>query len=192
MRHTLHFVGQMARHFRQTGAVVPSSSRLGRAMALALDPVPEAAVIVELGAGGGAVTSELLALHPQARLIAIENNPSFAARLRQRLPRVAVVEGCASDLSQHLAELGIARHQLHAVVSGLPLLSLPEALVQQLLAALRNTLLPTRLFVQFTYSGRAFGRLPLHGFRLERRQRVWWNLPPAVVLRYARLADDAG
>lgn len=188
MRQTLHFIGQMARHSRRTGAVVPSSCRLARAMVHALGPLPPAAMLIELGAGSGAITGELLA-RPGLTVVAVESNPAFAARLRQACPSLAVVEGCASRLPEHLAALGIAPAAVHAVLSGLPFLSLPDALVAAILDAVRRVLVPGRRFVPFTYCGRAFRRLPLAGFRLLERRRVWWNLPPAQVYAYERTPD---
>jgi phosphatidylethanolamine/phosphatidyl-N-methylethanolamine N-methyltransferase len=188
VRQALHFLGQAATNFRQTGAIAPSSKRLARELAAAVGDVPPGAVIIELGPGSGCVTEALLRRHPGARILAVENNPSFARRLSERLPRAHVVEGCASALSAHLSTHGLARAEVAAVVSGLPLLSLPPDLVERICAAVREILLPGRRFVQFTYSARAFRRLHPVGFHQERLRRVWLNVPPAVVLPFVRHA----
>lgn len=191
VRQAIHFLGQAATHFRQTGAIAPSGPRLARQLALAVGPVPPGGLIIELGPGSGSVTEALRRRHPHADLLAIENNHSFARRLAERLPAVHVVEGCASALAAHLTRLGRRPDEVAAVVSGLPLLSLPPALVERIFAAVRDVLPPGRRFVQFTYSARAFRRLAPEGFRALPRRRVWLNMPPAVVLPFTRLDGAA-
>ncbi len=189
VRQAIHFLGQAATHFRQTGAIAPSSRRLARELALAVGEVQPGGVVIELGPGSGSVTEALRSCHPAAAVIAVENNPAFARRLSDRLPAVHVVQGCASALPDHLRHFGHQREQVVAVVSGLPLLSLPPDLVARIFDAVRDVLLPGRRFVQFTYSARAFRRLTPGGFRAEPRRRVWFNVPPAVVLPFTRMDD---
>jgi phosphatidylethanolamine/phosphatidyl-N-methylethanolamine N-methyltransferase len=191
VRQALHFLGQAAVHFRQTGAIAPSSRRLAHALAEAAGHVAPGEVIIELGPGSGIVTETLRRLHPQAVVLAVENNASFATRLSGRMPGVRVVHGCASRLPGHLQDLGLPEGGVAAVVSGLPLLSLPPDLVERIFAAVREVLAPGRRFVQFTYSARAFRRLAPLGFRAEPQRRVWLNVPPAVVLPFARMPDLA-
>lgn len=191
VRQAIHFLGQAATHFRQTGAIAPSSRRLARELALAVGDVPPGGVVIELGPGSGSVTEALRICHPAAAVIAVENNPAFARRLTDRLPAVHVVHGCASALPEHLRRFGHDRAQVVAVVSGLPLLSLPPDLVARIFDSVRDVLLPGRRFVQFTYSARAFRRLIPSGFHAEPRRRVWFNVPPAVVLPFTRMGDAA-
>lgn len=191
MRAALHFLGQAAVNFRQTGAIAPSSRRLARALADAVGEVPSGQVILELGPGSGIVTEALRRRHPGSVILAVENNPSFARRLSDRLPSVAVVHGCASALPEHLRRGGYRCDQVAAVVSGLPLLSLPDDLVGRVLAAVRLVLPPGRRFVQFTYLQSAFRRLDHGGFLAERPRRVWLNVPPAVILPFTRLPSAA-
>lgn len=186
IRQAIHFLGQAATHFRQTGAIMPSGRRLSRELAAAVGQVPPGGVIVELGPGSGAVTEALRRLHPQAVVLAIENNPAFANRLSERLPAVHVVHGCASAIPAHVRRIGRQHHEVAAVVSGLPLLSLPPELVGRILDAVREVLAPGRRFVQFTYSAKAFRRLTPAGFTAERHRRVWLNVPPAVVMPFTR------
>lgn len=191
VRQAIHFLGQAATHFRQTGAIAPSSRRLARELALAVGEVRPGGVVIELGPGSGSVTEALRTCHPAAAVIAVENNPAFARRLTDRMPAVHVVHGCASALPEHLRRFGHDREQVAAVVSGLPLLSLPPELVARILDSVRDVLLPGRRFVQFTYSARAFRRLTPSGFHAEPRRRVWFNVPPAVVLPFTRMGDAA-
>src|SRR5437660_2771540 len=135
VRETLLFLGQAVRHRRATGAVAPSGPALARAMAHAAGDVGEGEVLVELGPGTGVFTRELVWRFPQARVVAVEANGVFAGRLAGAVPGAAVVRGCASLLGDHLGGLGVAPERVAAVVSGLPILSLPGRLPRRGLAA---------------------------------------------------------
>ncbi len=187
MRETFAFLGQAVTRFRSTGAVVPSSRRLARAMAAEVGDLAPGAVIVELGPGTGVFTRELAQRFPDHRLVAVEFNHQFAAALRAQLPRVAVVEGCASQLADHLRRLGIDPGRVQAVVSGLPLLSLPRDLGDRILAAIRDTLPIGGRYVQFTYAKAPWRTRRPAGFTQSRARRVWVNFPPALVLPFVRV-----
>ncbi len=188
MRQTVRFIAQSLASFRTTGAVLPSSDKLARAVADAVPPLDRGAVIVELGPGTGVLTRELVRRFPRHHLVTVEFNPVFAERLRREMPEVETVTGCASRLRPILADLGIATEDVGAVVSGLPLLSLPRDLRLAIVDSVSDILSPGRRFVQFTYSKRAWRRNAPVGFRLEKTRRVWLNVPPACVLPFTRIA----
>ncbi|BBK45223.1 methyltransferase [Allostella vacuolata] len=166
------------------GSVWPSGRSLGRAMAAELDlSVPGA--IVELGAGTGPVTATLLQSGvPAERFYAVERDPALAAVLRQRFPSIRVLEGDAGELPALMRAEGV--EQLAAVVSCLPLVSLPRTLVRRVIEGAFDILHPDGRFIQFTYG--VVSPIPLRHFRLEARRvcRVWRNVPPAAVWRYTR------
>jgi phosphatidylethanolamine/phosphatidyl-N-methylethanolamine N-methyltransferase len=187
VRETFHFLGQMAKEWRTTGAVWPSGRRLAKAMANAVGHLEPGQVIIELGPGTGVFTRELLRRHPGHQVVAVEFNPAFAERLRHFAPGATVVEGCASRLSEHLAALGIGIDQVGAVVSGLPLLVLPKDLTGAILRSVSQVLPHGRRFVQFTYSKRSWRRFVLDGFHAENSRAIWLNFPPAVVMPFTRV-----
>jgi phosphatidylethanolamine/phosphatidyl-N-methylethanolamine N-methyltransferase len=119
--------------------------------------------------------------------VAIEANPVFAAHLARAVSGATVVTGCASRLDAHLAALGLGPTEVAAVVSGLPLLSLPRELPRRILAAVAGVLRPGRRYIQFTYAAWAWRRFDVAGFRGHPHRRVWWNLPPAFVLPFTRV-----
>jgi phosphatidylethanolamine/phosphatidyl-N-methylethanolamine N-methyltransferase len=185
MREALFFLGQYARQWRQTGAVAPSSPHLARAMAAQVGTLAPGDVILELGPGTGVFTRELIGRYPGHRVVAVEFNREFANRLRAALPAAIVVEGCASKLSEHIAAHAPGG-RVGAVVSGLPLLSLPKDLGAAILAAITDILPAGRAYVQFTYSQSAWrGHFP-QGFAAPTRRRVWMNIPPAVVMSFVK------
>jgi phospholipid N-methyltransferase len=132
---------------------------------------------VELGGGTGAVTEALLARGiPPERLVVIERAPTLAAVLRARFPRVQVVEGDA----MHLTDLLRGEEGIAAVVSGLPLRSLPPRVVAIIIRQVSEVLKPGGLFVQFTYHLRPQRSLSQR-FAAVSSRLVWGNLPPARV-----------
>jgi phosphatidylethanolamine/phosphatidyl-N-methylethanolamine N-methyltransferase len=183
---TITFVGQMASHWRETGALVPSGKRLARTMAGAIGHVGPDDVIVELGPGTGVFTQELLKNFPLNRVVAVEFNHAFVTRLQTTMPAATVIEGCASRLPELLAGTGVPVGKVAAVISGLPLLSLDRKLSESVIRAIATVLRPGGRYVQFTYSRRAWRKFDVPGFRPEPHHRVWLNVPPAVVMPFVR------
>lgn len=184
---TLQFLGQCAAHIRTTGAVAPSGRHLARAMVTAMGELRTGQVIVELGPGTGVFTREIRKRYPSHPVVAIEFNEMFAKTLRERMSDIHVVQGCASRTSLHLQELGYHKEQVGAVISGLPLLSLPRELGTAIFAAIADVLEPGRRYVQFTYSKRMWKKFQPPGFRFDQTRMVWLNVPPAVVMPFTRV-----
>ena len=166
----------------RTGAVMPSSKALARAMARYVDPRGTAPVI-ELGPGTGPVTEALVAhgVDP-ARLVLVEFNPDFCRLLRTRYPAATVVQGDAYRLRRLLR--ATLKEPAAAVVSSLPLLTKPLRTRLRLTADVMALTMPNAPFVQFTY-----GMLPpipktLAGIKAEASNVIWLNLPPARVWVY--------
>ncbi len=159
-------------------APTPSSPALARAIAAEVD-VARAGMVIELGPGTGVVTQALLqrGIHPD-RLIAIEQEPSFAQVMRRRFPQVQVCEGDALMFEDCL-ESGT---DIAAIVSGLPLLNFPLAARRSLLRRALAAQGMGGCFIQLSYSWRP----PVHpepGLRLGKKA-VWRNFPPAHVWTY--------
>jgi phosphatidylethanolamine/phosphatidyl-N-methylethanolamine N-methyltransferase len=186
MRHTLRFLGEVATHWRQTGALVPSSPRLARVLAQTVGDLRPDQVVIELGPGSGSITVALAERFARNRVVAVEFNERLADAVQRRCPRVEVVAGCASQLRQHLEERGIAPTQVGAVVSSLPLLVMPRELVEAIFRSVAEVTPTGARFLQYTYSRKAWRRFAPIGFRPEPPRRVWLNIPPAVVLSFVR------
>lgn len=186
LQDNLLFLSRWANAPLQVGSVTPSGRALGRAMAAELPA--QYRVCVELGGGTGSLTRALLAAGvPREALIVIERDPRLAAYLRRRFPKVRIVLGDARRLSELLASQGI--ESVDAVVSSLPLRSLPRRVGEAIVAESFRVLARDGVYVQYTYALQppvredAAQRLCLLG---EARKRVWNNLPPATVWRYRR------
>ncbi len=172
------------------GAVVPSGRLLAEAMARTTLAVMEGrdGHVIELGAGTGKVTKALLAAGvPARRLALVERDPELAAFLRRNFRGPQIVEGDAARLPRLLAAHRIER--IAAVVSSLPLLSLPAEVVNGIVHGVFDALPRGAALVQFTYGPSA--PVP-RGLRERLRlqavsgPRIWRNVPPAVVWTFIR------
>ena len=165
-----------------TGAVMPSSRVLARAMARYVDPEAKGPVI-ELGPGTGPVTEALVkqGIDP-ARLILVEFNPDFCRLLRSRYPQATVVQGDAYRLRRLLETY--VDEPAAAIVSGLPLVTKPLRTRLRLISDAMTLLATGAPFVQFTYAMLPPIPKGLSGVRAEASDLIWMNLPPARVWVY--------
>jgi phosphatidylethanolamine/phosphatidyl-N-methylethanolamine N-methyltransferase len=165
-----------------TGAVMPSSKILARAMARCVDPQAQGPII-ELGPGTGPVTAALVrhGIDP-ARLILVEFNPDFCRLLRARYPAATVVQGDAYRLRRLLENY--VDEPAAAVVSGLPLVTKPLRIRLRLISDAMTLLAPGAPFVQFTYAMLPPIPKKLPGMRAQASEMIWMNLPPARVWVY--------
>lgn len=158
------------------GAVCPSSRWLAAAMAHA---ARGAQLLVELGAGTGAITEALVAQHPAVPLVAVELQPGLADLLQQRFASIEVRCASAHDV---LLELHLHAPPQTVLVSSLPFQSLPapwrESTVQAIASFLRAD--AQRRLVQYTYGRKAPFELPSScNLHWTPAGRVWRNAPPA-------------
>lgn len=159
------------------GAICPSSRFLASDMARQV-PLEGDGLVIELGAGTGVITQALLKHGVQpADLLIVEFSAVFVQRLRQRFPDLNIVHGNAADLCQ-LVPPG---RKIKAIVSSLPLCSLPPTVTQAILQQWQALLQPNGLAVQFTYHLRLPKWREYLAARHERSKIVWANLPPANI-----------
>ena len=135
----LRFLRAFVANPRQVGAVLPTSRYAVRDM-LDLGDVPGAGLVVELGAGTGSQTAEVLArMKPDARLVALEIDPNLAKVLKERFddPRLQVVCDSAENLHDHLGG-----QKVDVLVCALPFTSLEPGLRRRILEELPRVLAP--------------------------------------------------
>jgi phosphatidylethanolamine/phosphatidyl-N-methylethanolamine N-methyltransferase len=145
-------------------------------------------LVLELGGGTGTITKACIEIGVDPRsIVVLEKASSFCALIRARFPDIRVIRGDARNLETLMQERGIGPFK--AVVSSLPLLSIPEAQRDQILAQAFAVLAQDGVFVQFTY-----GLLPpvprgiARSLELVKDRSAWVlrNVPPASVWRYSR------
>lgn len=183
----LRFFAAFIAHPRQVGAVLPTSRTAVRDM-LDLADVPAAGLVVELGAGTGVQTGEILArLAPGARLVAVEIDPKLAALLRDRYAgddRLEVLADSAENVEAHLDG-----QRADVLVSALPFTSLDGDLRRRILDGLPRLLAPRGVMVVIQYSPLMLGEFRKR-FRSVRWRITPWNVPPAFLFACAQ--EDAG
>jgi phosphatidylethanolamine/phosphatidyl-N-methylethanolamine N-methyltransferase len=176
------FRRRLMRNPRQVSAIAPSSRFLARAMAEGLGP--HTGAVVEFGPGTGRLTRAILeAGVPPSNLSLFELDADFVSHLRAAFPGVAV-HHLGADRADEVVAPGVG-----AVVSGLPLLSMPSAIREAIVGAAFRLLAPGAPYIQFTYGPKP--PLPAEsleklGLRVEGGRKVWANLPPARVYRFTR------
>lgn len=189
---TALFLKRWLRRPFAVGAVVPSGRLLAEAMARTTftEMKGRQGHVIELGAGTGEVTKALLAAGiPADRLALVERDPELASFLRRHFAGPKIVEGDAARLPKILAEQGIG--SVSAVVSSLPLLSLPADVVRGIVEGVFDALPRGGSLVQFTYGpAQPVPRSLSQALRLvgSRGPRIWRNMPPAVVWTFRRPA----
>ena len=183
------FLRQWLKNPMRIGAIAPSSRRLADAMARQV-PANGAGPVIELGGGTGNITAGLLraGIAPN-RLVVLERDPALHRLLAERYPQLRVVLGDAASLVETLRPLGIRRAD--AVVSGLPLLSIPRDIQDKIVRGVFEVLAPGAPFIQFTYGPYSpVGRERL-GISGKVAKWVAANLPPASVWVYRRAAGSS-
>ena len=201
--HAVTFAKLALANFRQTASVVPSSRSLARAM---VEPIARIrpTVVLEFGAGTGAVTRELLRRLPEdCQLLPFEINPRFVAHLRESISdcRVQIVPAGAETAAVELGKRGIS--SVDAVVSSLSLGMMDSRLADSVFRGIEPYLSTNTILTQFQYVHRMrvdgrklsfFDARSLLGrhFSSVRSTTVWLNIPPAFVMTCAGARADQG
>lgn len=169
----------------RVAAIAPSGSALARVMTQEI--APGDGPILELGPGTGAFTRALLGRGvSESDLTLVEYGVEFATVLEARFPLARVLRMDAAQVGRQALFDGAP---VAAVVSGLPVLSMPIRKVAYILAGAFRYLRPGGAFYQFTYTPRCpiprrlLDRLGLRATHIGRTIR---NLPPAAVYRITR------
>lgn len=164
---------------RRVASFAPSSRAMVRATLGGID-WDTARCVVELGAGTGPITAELVArARPHTRLVVVEIDPDMCGRLRARFPNADVVQGDACHLDKLLADRGIG-HVDH-VIGGLPLPSFPAPLRERVMAAAGRVLGPAGTFRQLTIMPLVYKRMYARSWGEISFRFVPLNLPPGGV-----------
>ncbi|MBI1914814.1 MAG: methyltransferase domain-containing protein [Planctomycetes bacterium] len=199
------FFRAFRRNFHTTGAILPSSRFLARAMTSDLKGPRRPARILEVGPGTGAVTREIVRLLQDGdRLDAVEINSSFVEHLRKRfeqealfrnrLDQIELIEGAVEEL------IGTAVYDF--IISGLPLNNFAVSQVRTIFRTFNRLLKPGGTLSYYEYAFVRQLKTPFVG-REERRRllkigrvvtryirnyqigrkRILINVPPATVRR---------
>jgi phospholipid N-methyltransferase len=181
----LRFLRAFVANPRQVGAILPTSRFAVRDM-LDMADVPGASLVVELGAGTGSQTAEILArMGPGARLVALEIDPRLAKLLEERFddPRLQVVCDSAENLREHLGEA-----RADVLVCALPFTSLEQPLRRRILESMPKAVAADGVALVIQYSPLIQGELH-RLFGAVRRRISLVNVPPAFLYACRPTAD---
>jgi phospholipid N-methyltransferase len=148
----LVFFREFLRHPDEVGSVVPSSRFLERRL-VEIAAIGKARLVVELGPGTGGTTAAILrALPADGRLLAVEINARFTARLRAvGDPRLIVHAGSAVDLGDALACCGLSDPDV--VLSGIPFSTMSAAVGRRILLGAWRALAPGGRLIAYQFRG---------------------------------------
>lgn len=180
------FLRSFLAHPRHVGAVLPTSQRTVRAM-LDMASFVDARCVVEVGAGTGVYTREILArLRDDARMVAFELDPGMASALAAELddPRLSIINDSAENLDAYIGAAGV-----DILVSAIPFTSLPSAARAGILESCRQALAPEGVMLVLQYSPFIQSELE-RTFASVRRRVSLPNLPPAFLFRCQRRAAE--
>jgi len=161
-------------------------------------PVAKARVVVEVGAGTGAMTRALLDLLPaDGTLLAFEINTRFARYLESNVldRRLQVINASAETLQHEVHRRGF--DHVDAVLSSLALGFMPDKVRRAFLGELGGVLGESGVFTQYQYLHRLqlknghvrkfhLVHLLRRYFSSVQQKMIWRNLPPAFVFACQR------
>jgi len=208
------FFREFRQHFRTTGAILPSSRFLARALVKELRTHRKPVRVLEVGPGTGSVTREIVRhLHDEDRLDVVEINGRFVNLLEQRIQEDEVFKRCKAQVNVIHAPveqlLGDAVYDY--IISGLPLNNFPVSQVREVFATYNRLLRPGGVLSYFEYvlvrqlktpfvnksERRRLHRLSrvvggyIRNYEI-RREQILINVPPATVrhLRFQPAPDS--
>ncbi len=148
----------------------------------------QARYVVELGAGTGVYTEEILKrLHPDARFLAFEIDPELVATLSERFEdwRLRIINDSAENVENYLDGA-----KVDVIVSGLPYTSLPETVKQNIFRQVTRVLALDGVMLVIQYSTmvqRDLKRI----FASVRRRVSPLNVPPAFLFACSMARGEA-
>lgn len=182
LNENLLFMRKFLRHGITIASFWPSSVAMSRATIGKID-WRHAKVVVELGAGTGAITDQIVEnLLPHTRLIAIERDQDFVQILQKRFghhENVEVVHADVRDLEKVLRRRSITR--VDAFVSGLPTPSLPAGVRNRMLASVRKYMVDGGVFSNITEVPFWYWGYYKKVFKEVSFEMVFRNMPPGGV-----------
>ena len=188
--------------FKNTGSAFNSSKWAARALTTPMLERSEPVNIIEVGAGTGPVTAEIIKrMQPRDHLTIVEINPKFMSVLKEhitQLPefaqhadRITFFEGPIQEVPQNMS--------YDLIVCALPFLNFDRPLTEEIFLKLNSLASPDAIMTHYEYMGlrrlgsaisktRAKRAKDLDLFfreightRLVNRKNVWMNLTPIYI-----------
>ncbi len=176
----IDFFIESIKTMKSSGTVIQSGTALCKAMTK--DIRASHKMIVEIGAGDGAITKHILQnMASDAILLSFEINESHFQKLSNiKDSRFIPICDSAEKMDKYLKKYD--KEEADIIISALPFLVLPTELTMSILTVGMNVLKEKGLFVQFHYSNR-LKHLYKSLFESVKTEFVLLNAPPAIVFR---------
>ncbi len=200
----IRFISQAFRNYNATGAVVPSSRFLARAMVESI-PCTEGQRILEVGCGTGAFTKEILKhLRAGDELYIVELNSDFCKAVESTIITSFRTSNPNITIEVHNSPIEESNLQgtFDVIICGLPFNNFPVQVVNRLFETMLGFLSDGGELVYFEYLGmrgfkRIFGTPTIRENTMERTKdinnrlqqhhgtqvTVWRNIPSCRVVR---------
>ena len=164
------------KNLKQTGSLFRSSKFLAEKLTDSLSPKKEM-VIVELGAGDGIITKQILAkIGKNSRLYSYEINENFLPKLQAiKDERLTVLNSCVSKIAADFK-----KGEIDMIISSLPLTNIDRTFKKYLMDDVKVILKPEGQFIQYQYSinDKSFLKNSFTNFTTN---FCLLNLPPAFI-----------
>ncbi|SDG55877.1 phosphatidylethanolamine/phosphatidyl-N-methylethanolamine N-methyltransferase [Limimonas halophila] len=176
------FLRRWLAHPLRVGAIAPSSRALGRLVARNAVSSPDD-IVVELGAGTGTITHDLLAAGArEENLVLVELDTDLVAYLRRLYPRATILADDASTPAEIVP--GELLGRAATVISGIPALQFSDAKQRSYIGQCIQCLREGGQILQYTYSLKSPIRQRETGVTGQRLGVALVNVPPAHVWGY--------
>lgn len=182
------FIKEAVKGFVKQGSLFPSSLFLTRQMLKPINPT-KGIIAIELGAGSGAFTLELLKKIPvDGKLIIFEINKNLADYLKEKVTdsRCLIIQDDACNIRKHLRKMNI--DEVDYIVSGLPIGNFKRNVRSELLQEIKNSLKQEGVYIQFQYFLANWNQIRKM-FDAKIIAYEFRNLPPAFVYKCHKVAQ---
>ncbi len=170
---------------KRMGALFPSFARTGKILASLIKDKQNARV-VELGAGTGQVTDQIIASGiDMAKFATIEFDQKFCAELRRKHPvGLNLFNIDAATMAEKLPADFVGKTDY--IISTLPLITLGEAKAKEVIEAVFKVLKPGGVYIQITFSPLKPKYMKKMGLKATKLCIAWINLPPTHIWRICK------
>lgn len=183
MKETLFFIKNVIKNPRQISSIVPSSKFLAKSIT---KNIKNNDIIIELGPGIGIFTKEIIKkVNNKNNIFVIEMNKNFIQKLKKDFKEINIIHGNAIEI--------IKNNKIDAdkVISGLPLLSMNQKDIFNLIYEIFNNSKSNIELYQFTYGIKCpIKKEILNALNLKSTyiQTVFRNIPPASIYKIEKNA----
>lgn len=166
------------------GSITPSGPGLRKLIRENLVCGPDE-VVVEFGAGTGAITRALLeAGIPARRVYSFEIDPHFAQYVHGVYPDVNLINGDCRKAAETLGPDLVGK--VGTVVTGIPMVTMPVSVQKEIVEAAFSVMPEGRAFLLYTYMLHSPLNLKMLNLKAKRVGFTWQNVPPASVWAYSK------